>query len=187
LKGDPEAARRPRPVRIAVGAISAAASAVRQRGPSVTTRLAGARCPAASRAISVSRKPLTGSSVIWRGRRAGLVETAATNGVLPAAPRPRRRRRLLAAEPAPELERADPVLGMRDQPDGEKPGRQRQLGRMDDRAGEQRHLAPAAPALRRRPGAQLGAFTAATGRADEPIDSRAVDPVPQGSGPPWRP
>ena len=41
------------------------------------------------RMISRLRKPSTGTSLTLRGRPSGPVETAATNGVLPGAPRPR--------------------------------------------------------------------------------------------------
>ena len=41
------------------------------------------------RVISRLRKPLTGASLALRGRPSGPVATAATNGVLPCAPRPR--------------------------------------------------------------------------------------------------
>ena len=51
----------------------------------VVTRPAGAR----GFAVLPRRRPLTGSSLILRGRRSSLVDTAATKGCLPAAPRPR--------------------------------------------------------------------------------------------------
>ena len=54
---------------------------------------------------------------------------------------------LLDPEPAPELDRADPVLGGRDQPHGQEPRRQRQLGGVEDGTGGERDLLPAGPAL----------------------------------------
>ena len=53
------------------------------------TSLPGASQRLAPRAISRLRKPLTGTSLTLRDRPSGLVETAATKGVLPGAPRPR--------------------------------------------------------------------------------------------------
>src|SRR5690242_330316 len=87
---------------MAVCSRPASAAAVQQLSPSVTRRLVEARCSATSFLISFLRKPFTGSSLILRGRRSSLVDTAATNGCLPAAPRPRRPGRLLAGgTPAP--------------------------------------------------------------------------------------
>ena len=57
-------------------------------GPSQPPAPGASQC-LAPRAISRLRKPLTGASFSLRGRPSGLVETAATKGVLPAAPRPR--------------------------------------------------------------------------------------------------
>src|SRR4029453_14095368 len=51
--------------------------------------------------------------------------------------------RLSDAEPATELDRTDPLLGLRDQIHGAKPSRQRHLGGVEARAGRQRGL-PAA-------------------------------------------
>ena len=50
---------------------------------------AAARSRSASRSIPFFLKPLTIVSLSRRGLRSGVVSTAATNGVLPAAPRPR--------------------------------------------------------------------------------------------------
>ena len=47
------------------------------------------RRPASPRAIPRLRKPPAGTGSALRGRPSGLVGTAATNGVLPGAPRPR--------------------------------------------------------------------------------------------------
>ena len=64
-------------------------TAVQQDRPSVTTSLPAARSRLASVAISFLRKPLTTVSRSRLGLRSAVVSTAATNGVLPAAPRPR--------------------------------------------------------------------------------------------------
>src|SRR5215204_7373653 len=89
LNGDHPAARLPLPVTIAVCSSPASVAAVQQRSPSVTRRLVEAKCSATSFLISFLRKPLTGRSLILRGRRSSVVEIAATKGCLPAAPRPR--------------------------------------------------------------------------------------------------
>src|ERR687890_929155 len=89
LKGDHWAARLPLPVTIAVCSSPTSAAAVQQRSPLVTSRLVEARCSATSLLTSFLRKPLTGRSLILRGRRSSVVDTAATKGCLPAAPRPR--------------------------------------------------------------------------------------------------
>ena len=83
------AACRPDPVRIAWWLQAASSSALQQPRPSVTTAAPGASQCLAPRAISRLRKPLTGASFSLRGRPSGLVETAATKGLVPAAPRPR--------------------------------------------------------------------------------------------------
>jgi len=63
---------------------------VRQQDkPSLTTLVPAAKLDWASLAISALRKPLTTCSFRRFGWRSRLVSTAATNGVLPAAPRPR--------------------------------------------------------------------------------------------------
>src|SRR3712207_642987 len=89
LNGDQPAARLPPPVTMAVCSRPASPIAAQQLSPSVTTRLVDARWAATSLLTSLLRKPLTGRSLILRGRRSSLVETAATKGCLPAAPRPR--------------------------------------------------------------------------------------------------
>src|ERR671928_1281881 len=87
--GDHCAARLPPPVAIALCSSPASAAAVQQLSPSVTRRAVEARCSATSLLTSFLRKPLTGRSLILRGRRASPVETTATNGCFPAAPPPR--------------------------------------------------------------------------------------------------
>src|SRR3954447_16273999 len=67
----------------------ACSTAVQQDRPSVTTLLPAAKSRLASVAISFLRKPLTTVSRSRLGLRSAVVSTAATNGVLPAAPRPR--------------------------------------------------------------------------------------------------
>src|SRR3712207_4307321 len=64
-------------------------TAVQQDRPSLTTVAPEARCCRANLSTSRLRKPLIGSSLSFLGRRSAVVSTAATNGVLPAAPRPR--------------------------------------------------------------------------------------------------
>jgi len=51
------------------------------------------------------------------------------------------------AQVAAELQRGDARLGLADQVKGQKPGRQRQLGGLHDRAGRERGLMSAAAAL----------------------------------------
>src|SRR3954466_3870944 len=74
---------------------------------------------------------------------------------------------LLDAEPASKLDRADAVLGGRDQPHGQEPGGQRQLGGVEDGPRGERDLVAAGPALDLRPGAQPLALAPAAQRADE--------------------
>src|SRR3954451_13675497 len=76
---------------------------------------------------------------------------------------------LLDAEPAAQLDRADPVLGGGDQPHGQEPGRERQLGGVEDRARGERDLVAAGPALDLRPGAEPLALGAAARGADEAL------------------
>src|SRR5688572_24051480 len=100
---------KPEPVTIGKWSQPAFATAGQQDRPSLTTLLPAARSRLASFSISFLRKPLTidgnavdparqepasagwpvGVSLSRRGLRAGVVSTAATIGVLPAAPRPR--------------------------------------------------------------------------------------------------
>src|SRR3954453_14127246 len=67
----------------------ACSTAVQQDRPSVTTLLPAAKSRLASISISFLRKPWTTVSLSPLGLRPAVVWTAATNGVLPAAPRPR--------------------------------------------------------------------------------------------------
>src|SRR3954470_1065525 len=83
------AACRPEPVTIGKWQQPAFATAGQQDRPSLTTLLPGARSRLASFSISFLRKPLTTVSRSRRGLRSAVVSTAATIGVLPAAPRPR--------------------------------------------------------------------------------------------------
>src|SRR5687767_8868643 len=87
--GAHRAACGPEPVIIGKWQQPAFATAGQQERPSLTTLLPGARSRLASFAISFLRKPLTTVSLSRRGLRSAVVSTAATIGVLPAAPRPR--------------------------------------------------------------------------------------------------
>ena len=60
-----------------------------QDKPSLTTLVPAAKIDWANLVISALRNPLTTYSFKRFGWRSRLVSTAATNGVLPAAPRPR--------------------------------------------------------------------------------------------------
>src|SRR4051794_7857204 len=79
----------PEPVSIGKWSQPASVTAVQQDRPSLTTLLPATRSRLASRSISFLRKPLTTVSRSRLGLRSAVVSTAATNGVLPAAPRPR--------------------------------------------------------------------------------------------------
>src|SRR5215204_5311550 len=87
--GDQRAACRPAPVRIGRCSQPALATAGQQESPSLTTVLPAARSRLASFSTSSLRKPLTTLSRSRRGLLSAVVSTAATTGVLPAAPRPR--------------------------------------------------------------------------------------------------
>ena len=89
VKGTHLAAFGPEPVTMGKWSQPASLTAVQQDRPSVTTLLPAARSRLASVAISFLRKPLTTVSLSRLGLRSAVVSTAATNGVLPAAPRPR--------------------------------------------------------------------------------------------------
>src|SRR6478752_8436611 len=89
LKGTHLTACGPLPVSIAKWLQPACSTAVQQDRPSVTTLLPTARSRLASASTSFLRKPLTTVSLSRLGLRSAVVSTAATNGVLPAAPRPR--------------------------------------------------------------------------------------------------
>src|SRR4029453_14807528 len=79
----------PEPVTIGKWSQPAFSTAGQQDRPSLTTLLPGAKSRLASFSTSFLRKPLTTVSLSRRGLRSGVVSTAATRGVLPAAPRPR--------------------------------------------------------------------------------------------------
>src|ERR671913_226298 len=83
------AARLPAPVAIGRCEQPALSTAGQQDSPSLTTLLPGARSRFAIFSTSLLRKPLTTVSRSRLGFRSAVVSTAATTGVLPAAPRPR--------------------------------------------------------------------------------------------------
>src|SRR5918997_3296067 len=83
------AARLPAPVAIGKCVQPAASTAGQHDRPSLTTLLPAAKSRLASFSTSFLRKPLTTVSLSRRGRLSAVVSTAATIGVLPAAPRPR--------------------------------------------------------------------------------------------------
>ena len=87
VKGTHLAALGPEPVTIGKWSQPASLTAVQQDRPSVTTLLPAARSRLASVAISFLRSLTVSRSRL--GLRSAMVSTAATNGVLPAAPRPR--------------------------------------------------------------------------------------------------
>src|SRR3954454_22380069 len=85
LNGVQLAARLPAPVAIGRCEQPAFSTAGQQDRPSLTTLLPGSRSRLASFSTSLFRKPLTTLSRIRLGLRSGVVSTAATTGVLPAA------------------------------------------------------------------------------------------------------
>ena len=89
LNGAPLAARLPEPVAIGKCWQPAFSTVGQQDRPSLTTLLPAAKSRSASRSTSFLRKPLTTLSRSRLGLRSAVVSTAATIGVLPAAPRPR--------------------------------------------------------------------------------------------------
>src|SRR3954470_23388700 len=89
LNGAQPAARLPEPVTIGKWAQPAFPTAGQQDRPSLTTLLPAARSRLAILSTSFLRKPLTTLSRSRRGLLSSVVSTAATIGVLPAAPRPR--------------------------------------------------------------------------------------------------
>src|SRR3954467_1888438 len=89
LNGAQLAARLPEPVAIGKCWQPAFSTAGQQDRPSLTTLLPAAKSRSASRSPSFLRKPLTPPSRNRLGLRSAVVSTAATIGVLPAAPRPR--------------------------------------------------------------------------------------------------
>src|SRR4051794_41318009 len=89
LNGAQPAARLPAPATIGKCAQPAFTTAGQQDRPSLTTLVPGARSRLASFSTSFLRKPFTTLSRSRRGFLSAVVSTAATSGVLPAAPRPR--------------------------------------------------------------------------------------------------
>src|SRR5215217_6915322 len=89
LNGVQLAALLPAPVIIGKCVQPAFSTAGQHDRPSLTTLLPAARSRLASFSTSFLRKPLTTVSRSRRGLRSTVVSTAATTGVLPAAPRPR--------------------------------------------------------------------------------------------------
>src|SRR3954454_7349330 len=89
LNGAQPAARLPEPVTIGKCEHPAFATAGQQDRPSLTTLAPGAKSRLASFSTSFLRKPLTPLRRSRLGLRSAVVSTAATIGVLPAAPRPR--------------------------------------------------------------------------------------------------
>src|SRR5687768_11120177 len=87
--GAQPAARLPEPVAIGKCLQPALATAGQQDRPSLTTLAPGAKSRLAILSTSRLRKPLTTVSRGRSGRLSAVVSTAATTGVLPAAPRPR--------------------------------------------------------------------------------------------------
>src|SRR4051795_1985614 len=83
------AARLPEPVTIGRCEHPAFSTAGQQDRPSLTTLLPGAKSRLATFSTSLLRKPFTTLSRSRLGLRSAVVSTAATIGVLPAAPRPR--------------------------------------------------------------------------------------------------
>src|ERR671927_1126528 len=83
------AARLPDPVTIGKCSQPAFSTAGQQDRPSLTTVVPGAKSRFAILSTSFLRKPLTTLNRKRLGLRSGVVSTAATIGVLPAAPRPR--------------------------------------------------------------------------------------------------
>src|SRR3954454_17333450 len=89
LNGAQLAARLPEPVAIVKCWQPAFSTAGQQAGPPLTTLLPAANSLSPSRSSSFLRKPLTTLSRNRLGLRSAVVSTAATIGVLPAAPRSR--------------------------------------------------------------------------------------------------
>src|SRR5919206_66047 len=83
------AARLPEPVTIGKCWQPAFSTAGQHDRPSLTTLVPGAKSRLASLSTSRLRKPFTTLSRSLLGLRSAVVSTAATIGVLPAAPRPR--------------------------------------------------------------------------------------------------
>src|SRR5919206_4139419 len=87
--GAQPAARLPEPVAIGKCSHPAFSTAGQQDRPSLITLVPAAKSRLASFSTSFLRKPLTTLSRSRFGLRSAVVSTAATIGVLPAAPRPR--------------------------------------------------------------------------------------------------
>src|SRR5919199_2578998 len=83
------AARLPEPVTMGRCEHPAFSTAGQQDRPSLTTSVPGAKSRLATFSTSFLRKPSTTLSRNRLGFLSGVVSTAATTGVLPAAPRPR--------------------------------------------------------------------------------------------------
>src|SRR5918997_4928792 len=75
----------------------------------------------------------------------------------------------LDPQPAPELDRADPILALRQVVDGREPGGERQLGVLEHRAGGQPHLPLAAVALEQLASLQLAKAAVPTARTAQPL------------------
>src|SRR5215213_2282038 len=75
----------------------------------------------------------------------------------------------LDPEPPRELDRADPVLALGHVVDRREPGRERQLGVLEHRAGGQPHLLLAAVALEQLAGPELAEARTAAGRAGQAL------------------
>ena len=91
LKAGVFAARGPEPVLTSAWLHPAPVTAAKQARPSLTTVEAGSRLCLAKALIEVLRKPVTRLSFRRTGLPVGVVSTAATKGVLPAAPSKARR------------------------------------------------------------------------------------------------
>src|SRR5918997_6019056 len=75
----------------------------------------------------------------------------------------------LDPQPAPELDRADPILALRQVVDGREPGGERQLGVLEHRAGGQPHLPLAAVALEQLARPEPAEARAAAARAGQAV------------------
>src|SRR5262245_24305666 len=82
------AAAAPEPVLTTRGTHPASATAPKQAKPSLTTSQVGSRLRLANSEIEWLQKLATRRSFRRTGLPSGVVSTAATNGVLPRAPRP---------------------------------------------------------------------------------------------------
>src|SRR5216684_6441077 len=89
LKAGWRTAAGPLPVLTAWWVHPASVTLVKHRSPSLTTVQLGARPRLANADSAWAEKPLTRPSLMPTGLPSAVVSTAATNGVFPAAPRPR--------------------------------------------------------------------------------------------------